>query len=161
MPGMQEDADSVDFCEISPELSRNFRGLAVWLAVQACGLAAFRASLDEKLDLVAGGSSRPCERSRAWSSPSPQLSLFAFRLAPEGSTLAEANRLSRELMARVNARQRVLLTSTLLGDDFADPDVHPELPYPSRSIGMALDDLRAASAELARGIISGSETYIT
>ena len=27
MPGMQGDPDSVDFCEISPELSRNFRGL--------------------------------------------------------------------------------------------------------------------------------------
>ncbi len=52
MPGMQDDPDSVDFCEISPELSRNFRGLSVWLAVKLCGLAAFRASLDEKLDLA-------------------------------------------------------------------------------------------------------------
>jgi aromatic-L-amino-acid decarboxylase len=40
MPGMQDDLDSVDFCEISPELSRNFRGLGSWLAVKLCGLGA-------------------------------------------------------------------------------------------------------------------------
>ena len=84
MPGMQDDADSVDFCEISPELSRNFRGLAVWLAVKLCGLAAFRASLDEKLDLareaVDAVRAMPGMRIVA----EPELSLFAFRLAPGG-----------------------------------------------------------------------------
>ncbi len=119
MPGMQDDPDSVDFCEISPELSRNFRGLSVWLAVKLCGLAAFRASLDEKLDLAREAADAVRAIPGISIVAEPQLSLFAFRLAPEGASLADSNRLSRELMARVNARQRVLLTGTLLGDTFA------------------------------------------
>ena len=119
MPGMQDDADSVDFCEISPELSRNFRGLSVWLAVKLCGLAAFRASLDEKLDLARGRRRRRARDPGNLDRRRAQLSLFAFRLVPPGASLEESNRLSRALMARVNARQRVLLTGTLLGDAFA------------------------------------------
>ncbi len=148
MPGMQDDADSVDFCEISPELSRNFRGLAVWLAVKLCGLAAFRASLDEKLDLAreAADAVRAIPGMRIVAEP--ELSLFAFRLAPPGASLEESNRLSRELMARVNARQRVLLTSTLLGDAFAIRMCILSFRTHRDRIGMALDDLREAAAAL-------------
>jgi aromatic-L-amino-acid decarboxylase len=150
MPGMQDDPDSVDFCEISPELSRNFRGLSVWLAVKLCGLAAFRASLDEKLDLAR----EAVEAVRAIPDVTvvaePQLSLFAFRLAPEGASLEESNRLSRELMARANARQRVLLTGTLLGDTFAVRMCILSFRTHRDRIGMALDDLREAAAALAR-----------
>ena len=149
MPGMQDDADSVDFCEISPELSRNFRGLSVWLAVKLCGLAAFRASLDEKLDLAreAADAVRAIPGMRIVAEP--QLSLFAFRLAPEGASLEESNRLSRALMARVNARQRVLLTSTRLGDALAIRMCILSFRTHRDRIGMALDDLREAAAALA------------
>ena len=150
MPGMQDDPDSVDFCEISPELSRNFRGLGPWLAIKLCGLAAFRAALDEKLDLA----QEAVEAVRAIPGMTvvaePQLSLFAFRLAPAGASAEEANRLSRELMARVNARQRVLLTGTLLGDVFAIRMCILSFRTHRDRIGMALDDLRDAAAELAR-----------
>ena len=119
MPGMQDDPDSVDFCEISPELSRNFRGLEVWLAVELCGLAAFRKALDEKLDLAREAADAVRAIPDMTIVAEPELSLFAFRLAPPGASVEEANRVNRELMARVNARQRVLLTGTLLGDVFA------------------------------------------
>src|SRR5438034_534960 len=52
LPPMQEADDLVDFCEISPELSRDFRGLRVWLPFKMHGAAAFRRALDEKLDLA-------------------------------------------------------------------------------------------------------------
>lgn len=148
MPGMQEDPDSVDFCEISPELSRNFRGLSVWLAVKLCGLAAFRASLDEKLDLAR----EAVEAVRAIPgmviAAEPQLSLFAFRLEPSGASLEDANRLTRELMVRVNGRQRVLLTGTLLGDAFAIRMCILSFRTHRDRIGMAVDDLRDAAAAL-------------
>jgi aromatic-L-amino-acid decarboxylase len=149
MPGMQEDADSVDFCEISPELSRNFRGLGPWLAIKLCGLGAFRASLDEKLDLtreaVEGVRAIPGMKIVA----EPRLSLFAFRLAPEGASLETSNRLSRELMHRVNARQRVLLTSTLLGEEFAVRMCILSFRTHADRVRMALDDLREAARALA------------
>jgi aromatic-L-amino-acid decarboxylase len=149
MPGMQDDPDSVDFCEISPELSRNFRGLSVWLAIKLCGLAAFRAALDEKLDLALEAADAVRVIPGMTVVAEPELSLFAFRLAPPGVALEEANRQNRELMARVNDRQRVLLTGTLLGDVFALRMCILSFRTHRDRIGMALDDLRAAAAELA------------
>ena len=150
MPGMQEDADSVDFCEISTELSRNFRGLSVWLAVKLCGLSAFRASLDEKLDLALEAADAVRAIPGIVIVAEPQLSLFAFRYAPEGASVGETNRLTRELMARVNARQRVLLTGTLLGEAFAIRMCILSFRTHRDRVGMALDDLREAAAALAR-----------
>ncbi len=150
MPGMQEDPDSVDFCEISPELSRNFRGLPVWLAIKLCGLAAFRASLDEKLDLARDAVAAVRAIPGIAIAAEPQLSLFAFRLAPPGASLEESNRLSRELMARVNARRRVLLTGTLLGEEFAVRMCILSFRTHRDRIEMALDDLRDAAGALLR-----------
>jgi aromatic-L-amino-acid decarboxylase len=148
MPGMQEDPDSVDFCEISPELSRNFRGLSVWLAVKLCGLGAFRVSLDEKLDLAREAVDAVRAIPGMVIAAEPQLSLFAFRLAPTEAPLEDANRLTRELMARVNARQRVLLTGTLLGDAFAIRMCILSFRTHRDRIGMAVDDLREAASAL-------------
>src|SRR6185295_8985183 len=53
LPAMSDEADRVDFSEISPELSRDYRGLRVWLPLQLRGTRVFREALDEKLDLAA------------------------------------------------------------------------------------------------------------
>jgi aromatic-L-amino-acid decarboxylase len=119
MPVMQHDPDFVDFCDLSSELSRDFRGLRVWLPVKLFGMDAFRAALDEKLDLARWAAEElrgipdmeiVCE---------PRLSLTAFRLTPPGVDGAELDALNRDLMARVNARQNVYLTGTMVGGRFA------------------------------------------
>jgi aromatic-L-amino-acid decarboxylase len=148
MPGMQDDPDSVDFCEISPELSRNFRGLGCWLALKLCGLAAFRTALDEKLDLAREAADAVRAIPDMTIVAEPELSLFAFRLAPEGASVEEANRVNRALMARVNARQRVLITGTLLGDVFALRMCILSFRTHRDRVLMALDDLRAAAREV-------------
>jgi aromatic-L-amino-acid decarboxylase len=145
MPGMQEDADSVDFCEISPELSRNFRGLGVWLALKLCGLAAFRAALDEKLDLTEEAARELRAIPGMTLVAEPELSLVAFRLAPAGASLEESNRLTRELLARVNAKKRVLLTGTLLGDVYAGRMCILSFRTHTDRVRAALDDLREAA----------------
>ena len=148
MPGMQDDPDSVDFCEISPELSRNFRGLEVWFAVELCGLAAFRKALDEKLDLAREAVDAVRAIPDMTIVAEPQLSLFAFRLAPPGASAEDANRVNRELMARVNARQRVLLTGTVLGDVFALRMCILNFRTHADRVHMAIEDLRAAAREV-------------
>ncbi|MFQ5528398.1 MAG: pyridoxal phosphate-dependent decarboxylase family protein [Thermoanaerobaculia bacterium] len=118
MPPMQDDRELVDFCEISPELSRDFRGLRVWLPIKVHGLAAFRRCLDEKLDLTEWAHAELQTIPELGIVAPAQLSVIAFRLEPSGLDVEQANRLNRELIDRVNARQRVFLTGTVLDGRF-------------------------------------------
>jgi aromatic-L-amino-acid decarboxylase len=119
MPEMQQDTEFVDFCEISPELSRDFRGLRAWLPIKLFGIEAFRTSLNEKIDLAqwATGQLRGVPDMEILAEP--QLSLTAFRWAPEGYSDDDLNDLNRELLARVNARKNVYITGTVLNGRYA------------------------------------------
>jgi aromatic-L-amino-acid decarboxylase len=119
MPQMQEDRDFVDFCELSPELSRDFRGLRAWLPVKLYGIDAFRAALDEKLDLARWVTDVLRDEADMEILAEPRLSLNAFRLAPDGYSAEQLNELNRRLLAGINARQNVFLTGTVLNGRFA------------------------------------------
>jgi aromatic-L-amino-acid decarboxylase len=120
LPAMQEAGDFVDFCQISPELSRPPRGLSVWLPLKLHGAAAFRRALDEKLDLAEWAARALHALEPAIEVVAePQLSTVAFRLRREGMDGDALNRLNRQFLARINARNRVHLTGTMLGDRFA------------------------------------------
>jgi aromatic-L-amino-acid decarboxylase len=105
--------------EYGPELSRSYRGLRIWLPLMLHGAGAFRDALAEKLelarrfhegliDLIERGAALECVAA-------PQLSTVAFRLvrAPD-EPIADWNARNADLNARVNARQRVYLSSTAL-----------------------------------------------
>jgi aromatic-L-amino-acid decarboxylase len=103
--------DAPGFNDLSPELSRDFRGLRVWLPIQLHGIQAFRESLREKLELARWAHA---ELRRDWRFEildEPQLSVIAFRLKGEGPRADERN---QELLRRVNGRGRVFLSSTRL-----------------------------------------------
>jgi hypothetical protein len=116
---MQEDLDLVDFNLLSPELSRDWRGLRAWLPMKMHGIEIFRTNLDEKLDLThwATGELRRIPGIEILAEP--QLSIVAFRLARPGLDEKGLNSLNRDLMNRVNAKKRVYLTGTMLGGRFA------------------------------------------
>ena len=105
---------SLGFADLSPELSRDFRGLRLWLPLMLHGVAAFREQLAEKLALARW----VYEELRADPSfevlDEPQLSVVAFRLRGP-----EAERLGPEVLRRVNARRRVFLYSTSIGGRYA------------------------------------------
>jgi aromatic-L-amino-acid decarboxylase len=119
MPAMQHDADFVDFCDISPELSRDFRGLRVWLPIKLFGIQAFKDSLDEKIALAVWAADRIREIPDMEVLAEPRLSLTAFRLVPNGLDEPELETLNRDLLNRINARQNVYLTGTMLRGRFA------------------------------------------
>ncbi|HMC42693.1 MAG TPA: aminotransferase class I/II-fold pyridoxal phosphate-dependent enzyme [Acidimicrobiales bacterium] len=94
-----------DFADYGPELSRDFRGLRVWLPLHLHGVAAFRAALDEKLDLARhayGALSATDGLEVPWP---PDLSIVAFRAGAGDED-------TRRLLKTVNATRRVLLSST-------------------------------------------------
>lgn len=103
--------DSPNFSDLSPELSRDFRGLRIWLPLVLHGLDAFRDAIEEKLTLTRWAYERISSDPRFEILDEPQLSVIAFRLKGEGP---DSDRLNEELQRRVNARGRVFLSSTRL-----------------------------------------------
>lgn len=111
MPPMQDDDERVDFCELGPELSREARGLRVWLPLRMHGVGAFRRALDEKLDLAERAAREIVAIPGIEMIAEPQLSLFAFRYRPAGVTdEAALARVNRALLQHINDKQRVFLT---------------------------------------------------
>ena len=121
LPPFQQDADRVDFCGISPELSRDFRGLRVWLPFKLFGAETFTAYLDEKLDLCQHAFASISHLEHIEVLAAPELSTFAFRFNPAGETLApeQLNELNREFLTELNRSKRFLLSATYLDDVFA------------------------------------------
>ncbi len=105
--------------DLGPELSRDFRGLRLWLPLMLHGAAAFRHQLNEKLEL-ADHLHRGLLQLQQAGAPlqivaPPQLSLLAFRLQRRpGEHLDSYNRRNQSLLDRINGRQRVWLSSTNL-----------------------------------------------
>ncbi len=103
---------SANFSDLSPELSRDFRGLRIWLPLVLHGVNAFKDAIEEKLMLTRWAYDRLKNDSRFEILDEPQLSVIAFRLKGEGP---DSDRVNEDLQHRVNARGRVFLSSTKLG----------------------------------------------
>ena len=151
MPTLQDEADLVDICQISPELSRDFRGLRVWLPLKLLGLEPFRQALDEKADLAEWATAELRKIDDMEIVAPPQLSTVAFRLRPVGWGAEETNRLNRELMARVNERRRVFLTATTLDGLFTLRICVLNFRTHQDRMEACMEDLRAALAEVREG----------
>jgi len=98
--------EHVDFCDLSPELSRELRGLRLWLPLRLYGAEAFREQLREKLALARRIHDALRADARFALEDEPQLSVVAFRLRDDAATAA--------LLDRVHARRRVFLSSTTM-----------------------------------------------
>jgi len=102
-------SDEINFVDYSPELTRSFRGLRVWLPLMLYGAAAFRLYLDEKLAL----SQWACEQLREIDGieiiAEPQLTVTAFRAA--GS-----NAMNRQLLEKINATKSTFISSTTINE---------------------------------------------
>jgi aromatic-L-amino-acid decarboxylase len=150
MPAMQEDSDLPDFSQLSPELSRDWRGLRVWLPIAMHGIGPFRSNLDEKLDLAlwAAGELRRIPGIEILAEP--QLSIVAFRLSRSGLDEPTLEALNRDLLARVNARKRVYLTGTTLHGRFAIRICVLSFRTHRDRVAEGVEDLRAEAAAPTR-----------
>jgi aromatic-L-amino-acid decarboxylase len=148
MPGLQNDPDKVDFSQYSPELSRPFRGLRVWLPLKMHGAGVFRRELEEKLALARLAADRLRGMAGIEILAEPQLSLLAFRLAPAGVPESGLNDLNHRFLDRVNARQRVYLTPTRLHGRLAPRICVLSFRTHRERMEMALEDIDAARREV-------------
>lgn len=101
-----------DYAELGPELTRDYRGLRVWLPLHLHGVGAFRRALDEKLDLAAWAY-RELRLDQALEVPwKPELSIVAFRLGGDQSS----DRDNQRLLERIRATRRLYLSSTRIDE---------------------------------------------
>lgn len=101
--------DLPDFDDLSPELTRDFRGLRLWLPLHLHGVAAFRQQIDEKLDLAADAFDRLAADERLEVPWTPDLSVVVFRLRDRDDAV------QLRFLEHINQTQRVLLSSTRMG----------------------------------------------
>jgi aromatic-L-amino-acid decarboxylase len=120
MPQLQTGDEFVDPCEISPELSRDFRALRLWLPLKMHGIEPFRRNLDEKLDLARWATDELCALNDELDGDEieivapPQLSIVSFRLRRPGLDEAQLTALNERWRDLINAGRRVFLTPTTL-----------------------------------------------
>ncbi len=99
------------------QLSRSFRALKIWMSIQTFGMAAFRAAIENGLDLAAQAAEY-ARRSPKLELLSVLLSMVCFRVNPGGvgeDTLADLN---RKVLARVFWGERAFLSSTMVNKQF-------------------------------------------
>jgi glutamate/tyrosine decarboxylase-like PLP-dependent enzyme len=106
--------DELSPAELSPELTKHFRGLRLWLPLKLHGLAPFRACLEEKL-LLAKYFYAEVQKLGFESDLEPELSVVIYRYVPETGDPDEFN---RRLLKRVIDDGRIFLSSTVLNGKF-------------------------------------------
>jgi aromatic-L-amino-acid decarboxylase len=106
----QSETDLPDFADYSPELSRDYRGLRVWVPLHLHGVGAFRRALDEKLDLARKVYDALAEVGDLEVPWEPDLSIVAFKSR-------RGNDATDRILEEVNASKRVYLSATELGGE--------------------------------------------
>jgi aromatic-L-amino-acid decarboxylase len=137
LPQMQEEDELVDFCEISPELSRDFRGLRVWLPLKLFGIGPFREQLDEKLDLITYAVEELRKIPGIEIVAEPQLTIAAFRVGGDDAR-------NRAVLESINARKRVMLTGATVEGRFVIRIAIVSHRTHRDRVDMMLEDIRAA-----------------
>ena len=105
----------LDAADISPELSRNFRGLRMWLPLKLHGVEAFKACLKEKL-LLAQYCHQELLKHGFGCSPQPDLSIIYFWVPAQ--TLEEENDLTKQLLKHIHQDGTTYLSSTNIQQRF-------------------------------------------
>jgi len=105
----------VSAAEYSPELSRSYRGLRVWLPLKLFGVKAFKENLAEKLDLTKWMYKRFLEEPGFECLNVPELTVITFRYRPKKGDVEEFN---RKLLAYIVKSKKLFLSGTLLHGEF-------------------------------------------
>jgi glutamate/tyrosine decarboxylase-like PLP-dependent enzyme len=131
--------------DVSPELSKHFRALRMWLPLILVGTRPFQAALDEKL-LLARYFHEEIQALGFEAGPSPDLSIVTCRWAPPGRDLDEANRRNQAIVDGVRRDGRVFISSTMLDGRFTLRLAVLAFRTHRRTIDLALRVLREQAA---------------
>ncbi len=109
---VQEEPSPAD---LSPELTKHFRGLRLWLPLMLHGVKPFRAGLEEKLLLTKYFYEELKKINGFEMGPEPELSVASFRYIPNRG---DANKFNQLLLKEILKDGRVFLSSTNIDGKF-------------------------------------------
>ncbi len=109
------DDEELSPADLSPELSKHFRGLRMWLSLKLLGLKPFRAALEEKIYLARYFYENIKNMENFEVGPFPQLSVVIFRYVP---LTGNANEFNKRLIEEIQKDGRVFLSSTTINGNF-------------------------------------------
>jgi len=135
------EASEISPADVSPELSKHFRALRMWLPLILVGTRPFQAALDEKL-LLARYFHEEVQGLGFEAGPAPDLSIVTYHWAPPGVDLEHANRLNQAIVDGVRRDGRVFISSTMLDGRFTLRMAVVAFRTHRRTIDLALRVLR-------------------
>jgi aromatic-L-amino-acid decarboxylase len=101
--------------DLSPELTRHFRGVRLWLPLKLVGTRPFKAALEEKMLLARYFHGRIQEIDGFEVGPYPDLSIAIFRYVPPRG---DVNDFNQQLMHEIQKDGRICLSSTTMNGTF-------------------------------------------
>ena len=101
--------------DLSPELTRHFRAMRLWLPLQIAGISAFRGAQSEKLALARYFPARLSEIDGFDAGSPPDLSVVAFRYVPKEG---DADGFTERLLKHLQQEGRVMMSGTRIDGTF-------------------------------------------
>lgn len=108
-PETEETGIQVDYADLSIELSRDWRGLRVWLPIKTLGIEPFILNLEEKLKLTEWIQKEITQISGLKIFKQAQLTIVAFHVS--GNNLEDANQKTQALLEKINNKNTLFLSS--------------------------------------------------
>lgn len=139
---------SINFTDYSPELTRSFRGLRVWLPLKLYGVNVFRAYLNEKLDLAQWACEQLKTIERLEIFAEPQLSIVAFRYAAQINEQGNENHWNKLLLQKVVASKKTFISSTTIAGKVVLRIAILSFRTHQKEVAATIEAIRAATKEV-------------
>ncbi len=100
---------------LSPELTKHFRGLRLWLPLMVHGIAPFRAALSEKIQLARYFHARLSDIDGFEVGPEPDLSIVTYRYRPKSG---DPDAFNQKLIETLRVDGQIFISSTRIRGEF-------------------------------------------
>ena len=140
------DAEELSPSDLSPELSKHFRALRMWLPLKLYGIKPFQACLTEKVLLARYFHEKLSQNPDFEVGPYPDLSVVYFRYLPKNQ---EANAFNEKLARAIQEDGKVFLSTTILNGKYVIRCAVVSFRSHLREVDLALTLIHEKVAELS------------
>jgi aromatic-L-amino-acid decarboxylase len=147
--------DELSPADLSPELTKHFRGMRLWLPLKLHGLKPFRAALEEKL-LLAKYFYAEIQKLGFETGTEPQLSVVTYRYLPKTKKKLNEqaiNAFNEKLVHEIQADGRIFISSTLIGTKYTLRFACLSFRTHLKTVDLFLRILKEKTGALEQGII--------